>query len=257
MSKLELGAGLIGIGRAWGHKETPVPTEREVEIFLRSAFDLGIKYYDTAPSYGFSEERLGKFVSSLTSSQREQITVATKFGEHWNFETGTPYTDHSYDALVRSVDQSIARLGKIDILHVHKTTPDVLRSEDVRRALDYARGQGIIGFGVSVSDLESGKIVCENDRYSVIQLPFNQQNQKLSEIVDLAQERGKTVVINRPFNMGEILYEVGKELTPEEQRVEAYRFIAHRITTHGIVLTGTKSPVHLRDNIDAFREAIV
>lgn len=256
MSNLELGAGLIGIGRTWGHKETPVPTEQEAETFLRSAFELGITYYDTAPSYGSSEERLGQFLSTLTPAQREQITVATKFGEHWNFETNTPYTDHSFDALAKSIDQSVERLGKIDVLLVHKSTPEVLKSDDMKKALEYARRQGITSFGASVSDIESGRIICEDDRYSTAQLPFNQQNQNLSEILDLAQKKGKTVIINRPFNMGGILYEVGKELSPEEQRVEAYRFIARRVTTHGIVLTGTKSPNHLKDNMDAFKAAL-
>ena len=55
-----LGSGLIGIGRIWGAKITSVPSEKKASNFLDFAKKTGIFYFDTAPSYGKSEERLGK-----------------------------------------------------------------------------------------------------------------------------------------------------------------------------------------------------
>lgn len=256
MANIELGVGLIGIGREWGHAVTPVPSETEAQRFLETAFGLGITYFDTAPSYGWSELRLKKFINGLKPDQRKSITIATKFGEHWNSNTQEAYTDHSYDALVASIDKSLDRLGRVDILQLHKTNPDVLRSNDLIRAMDYARASGISTFGASVSDEESGRMVAEDSRFSVIQLPFNRSNQALKEIVDLVQDHGKLVVVNRPFNMGEILHSAGRQLSLDEQRVDSYRFIAENISARGIILTGTKSPQHLRENIYSFQEAI-
>ena len=52
--RLALGLGLIGIGKPWGHSEDAVPPEAQIRELLETAFTLGIRYLDTAPSYGVS-----------------------------------------------------------------------------------------------------------------------------------------------------------------------------------------------------------
>ncbi len=253
--KTALGVGLIGIGRKWGYRETPVPSEDQAVAYLSHAYENGIRFFDTAPAYGSSEERLGKFLKTLSPEQRRGVTVATKFGEHWDEERGEPFADHSLTALRKSFDQSVRRLGRIDLLQVHKTTPDVLRSSELAESIAYAQAQGITQFGASVNDRESAQMVVENDLFSSIQFPFNESNQTFAETIAAAHEKGKLVIINRPFNMGGVLYEKEKELSPEGQRTRAYKFILDRIPTNGIILTGTKSPHHLDENIEAFVEA--
>lgn len=250
--KTALGVGLIGIGRKWGHRETPIPSEEQAIAYLSHVYQKGITFFDTAPAYGSSEERLGKFLQTLSPEQRNGITVATKFGEHWDEDRGEAYADHSFPKLRASIDQSIARLGRIDLLQVHKTTPEVLRRSELAEAILYARKQGIKNFGASVSDSESAQMVCESDVFSSMQFPFNESNQTFLETIASAHERGKLVVINRPFNMGGVLYEKAQSLSPEQQRVHAYKFILDRLPTNGIILTGTKSPEHLDENIEAF-----
>ncbi len=250
---IELGCGLIGIGRVWGFKESAVPTEDEAIAFLDSALAQSIKYFDTAPSYGLSEPRLGKWLYRLTAEQRNSITVATKFGEHWSDQDQRPFVDHSFSGLKGSLDQSLARLGKIDVLQLHKTTPAVLKSDDLKKAWDYARQQGIHTFGASISDIESGEIVVEDDTYQLIQVPFNQQNTTFEPIIKAAQQKGKLVVTNRPFIMGET---INKDQTKnrEELEQEAFEFILRQYFT-GFILTGTKSSEHLTENLTAFNEA--
>lgn len=55
-----------------------VPTKRERLALLETAFDAGIRHYDTAPYYGYGEaERLlGEFLVG----KRDQVTLTTKFG---------------------------------------------------------------------------------------------------------------------------------------------------------------------------------
>lgn len=239
-----LGSGLIGIGRVWGHVRTPIPSEEEVLTFLQSAIDQGISYLDTAPSYGTSEERLGKFLTTLSAETRKKLIIATKFGEYWNTDKNDTYIDHSYTALKNSIDISIAHLKQINILYLHKTTPEVLKNPDVEKAFAYAKSLGIDYFGASVSDIESGEYVLNDSLYSVIQLPYNTDNVIFSEIIDKAKQKGKIVVINRPFNMG-------KNATDS---VAAFKFILQK-KCNGFILTGTKSPEHLKENIEAFSKA--
>src|SRR5271170_4974646 len=126
-----LGCGLIGIGRPWGFVASEVPTEAETFSFLEHAFELGIRYFDTAPSYACSEARLGSFLRKLTPEQREEVVIATKFGESWDEAAQDVVVDHSLDALTRSLDQSLDLLGTINVLQIHKTTPEVLRSQAI------------------------------------------------------------------------------------------------------------------------------
>jgi aryl-alcohol dehydrogenase-like predicted oxidoreductase len=242
--KVQLGLGLIGIGKPWGAVPHDVPSEREAIALLEFAYDLGISYFDTAPSYGdgVSEERLGRF---LAGASRDGITVATKFGEHWNRSTGEPYADHSFDALRRSLDRSCERLGRIDILHLHKTTPLALESDDVTRAWEYAASLGIRRVGPSASDLESARLAIADPRYTAIQLPFHAQYPTMAPAIAEAAARGMWVVVNRPFAMGAIAGD----------RHAAFRFIL-RHEFEGAILSGTTSTEHLAENWQAFQESI-
>jgi hypothetical protein len=77
---------------------------------------------------------LAYFLTSLSASERGAVTIATKFGEHWDPAAGGPFVDHSYDALRRSLHRTLERLGRIDVLQLHKTRPQVLASRDLDRA---------------------------------------------------------------------------------------------------------------------------
>ena len=139
--RVSLGLGLLSIGRAWGHVPGEPPPEAQARALLDYALDAGITFYDTAPAYGSSEERFGAFLRDIGPRARD-ITIATKMGEHWIADTSSTKIDHAYDAMCRSVDQSLARLGRIDLLQLHLGTHDTVAAPDTLRAIDYARSLG-------------------------------------------------------------------------------------------------------------------
>jgi D-threo-aldose 1-dehydrogenase len=127
---------------------------------IESAWDAGIRFFDTAPLYGhgLAETRLGKV---LRQKPRDEFTLASKVGrllradalpepgQSWR---GTPPVnpmfDFSYDGVMRSFEESLVRLGldRIDILHIHD--PDNHYDEAISgayRALDRLRADGAIG----------------------------------------------------------------------------------------------------------------
>jgi aryl-alcohol dehydrogenase-like predicted oxidoreductase len=248
-SQVEFGLGLIGIGRPWGFANPEVPGESQAIALLAKAYALGVRYFDTAPSYGVSEQRLGRFLAGLTPGERVGVRIATKFGEHWDATRGEPLVDHSFDALKRSLDGSIARLGRIDFLQLHKTTPTVLGSRDLWRAWEYAASLGIEAIGASVSDLESAHLAIAAEAYTILQFPYNVAQQTFGEVLERAAGRGIKLAINRPFGMGRLLYE-NRELTKRD----AFGYILEK-RFDGVILSGTKSPKHLQENWDAFGEA--
>ena len=249
MANIDLGLGIIGLGKPWGHVPSAVPPESEAIALLEFAFETGVRYYDSAPSYGGAEARLGKFLRSLQPRERSAVRIATKFGEHWNAAEGQPFVDHSADALRRSLDASLHQLGRIDLLQLHKTTPEVLRSRALEQAWEYAKSLGIAVIGASVSDLESAGLVIGDARYGCIQAPLNCHNTKFCGTVEAAAARGMWVAVNRPFAMGEMLYRE-QPVTP----VAAFRFL-RRLPFDGVVLTGTRSREHLAANWRDFHAA--
>jgi aryl-alcohol dehydrogenase-like predicted oxidoreductase len=249
-ARVEFGLGLIGIGKPWGFAHPEVPDEKQALTLLERAFSLGVRYFDTAPSYGVSEHRLGRFLSTLTPAERASVRIATKFGEHWDAAKAEPFVDHSLDALKRSLDGSVSRLGAIDFLQLHKTTPEVLASPALARAWEYAAAFGITGIGASVSDLESAGLAVAEETYRIVQFPYNAGQRNFAGTLERATARGMTVAINRPFAMGRMLYE-DSELT----KVDAFGLILGKPFT-GVILSGTKSPSHLEENWRAFGEAL-
>lgn len=99
-----------------------------------AAWDAGIRYFDTAPFYGYtrSERRLG---TMLTEHERADYVVSTKVGrlmmpdatvgpEEDAYAKPLPFRpvyDYSYDAILKSFEASQQRLGVLqpDILYVH------------------------------------------------------------------------------------------------------------------------------------------
>jgi aryl-alcohol dehydrogenase-like predicted oxidoreductase len=107
VSALALG-GVIGM-------QLPPSADHDPVALAEAALDLGITYFDTAPSYnsGQSETNYGH----VLRRRRKEVFLACKVG------------DRSYDGALRSIEQSLKRLqtDRVDLLQIHgvSTTEDV------------------------------------------------------------------------------------------------------------------------------------
>ncbi len=120
------------------------------EATVTTAVALGLGLVDTAPLYGSgsAERRIGRALASVDS---KSVIVATKVGRLLRNVEGvgvSPVFDFSYDGVMRSVEESLERLGldRVDILHIHD--PDDHHDEALEgafTALDQLRSEGSIG----------------------------------------------------------------------------------------------------------------
>ena len=250
----KLGLGLIGIGRPWGHKYSGMPTEKRVQELLDAALELGITFWDTASSYGTSEERIGNYLRSLPTAKRESVFVSTKFGDQWEPGAKDSYADHSFEALRRSLDRSLAKLPKIHLLHVHRAKAETLKNDDVLRALEYARKCGITAFGASVKEKDAAQVAMESGLFTWLQLPYNVSNSSLGPSIDAAKKKGLQIIINRPFAEGTVIYDTEGRDRGRQTRLSALRFVVGK-KCGGVVLVGTSSPPHLREDAELFKTA--
>lgn len=148
-----LGLGTTALGGLYDPLEASV-----AEATMAEAVRQGVRFFDTAPQYGhgLAERRLGEGLQGLP---RDSYVVATKVGrllragahldKRYYFGTPevNPVFDFSYDGVMRSVEESLERLGldRVDILHVHDPDDHVEEALDgAVRALRQLRDEGSI-----------------------------------------------------------------------------------------------------------------
>jgi D-threo-aldose 1-dehydrogenase len=233
LGKSSLSVTSFGFGTApLGGFRARIP-EAEAVATISTAYDAGVRFFDTSPYYGYgrSELRLG---AALRDMPRADLVISTKIGR-WmtpvrpGMDTSglrqggldfAPTFDYSYDGVMRSLEQSWLRLGmnRIDVVFIHDvdfwTIGDhaVLEQrfaqvvDDGYRALDELRRAGVIGaIGVGLNEVDiSSRFVRALDldcvllagRYTLL------EQGALDGFLPLCTERGVGVVIGGPFNSG-------------------------------------------------------
>ncbi len=117
-----LGLGCMGLSSALG----PATERKQAVELIRSAFDLGVTFFDTAEVYGpYTNEKL---VGEALAPVRDRVVIATKFGFDIDPETGAQRGLNSRPEHIRRVaEASLKRLktGVIDLLYQHRVDPEV------------------------------------------------------------------------------------------------------------------------------------
>jgi D-threo-aldose 1-dehydrogenase len=209
VTRLGLGtAPLGGLFRAVAEEDALAVVER--------AYELGSRLFDTAPLYGFglAERRLGQV---LCRKPRSEFVVATKAGvqqsgppaDNGYTYAGDPVCDFSYDGVLRSVEESLERLGldRVDIVHIHDCDDHFVQAlTGAYRALDRLRSEGTIaavGAGMNQAEMltkfaREGRFDCFllAGRYTLL------DQSGLAELLPLCRDSGIAVIIGGAFNGG-------------------------------------------------------
>ena len=157
LGSLEVSGIGLGVQNMHRRYETTVPYRPEMINIIRSAFENGVTFFDTAEAYGPHEcERiLGEAVEPF----RDEVQIATKFGFHIDPETGERRggTNSNPDHIKRVVEGMLRRLrtDRIDLLYQHRVDPDV-PIEDVAGAIKDLMDEGkVLHWGLSEMGLNT------------------------------------------------------------------------------------------------------
>lgn len=204
----------------------------EARAVIDAAWDLGVRYFDSAPYYGFtrSELRLG---AAMRARPREQVVISTKAGRLMRLDNSIgpggggwpdplpfrPQYDYSYDGIRRSHDDSVRRMGidGVDILMVHDidlSTHGKLQQHHWKqltrnggfRALQALRDEGRVrAIGIAASECQvvaAAMRECALDctllsgRYTLL------EQSALSPLLDACVRQRNAVIIGDPFHGG-------------------------------------------------------
>jgi len=238
-----LGLGTVKLGRDQGVKYPngfTIPDDREAQMLLTLARDLGINLIDTAPAYGTSEERLGP----LLRGQRHEWVIVSKVGEE--FEGGQSRHDFSAEHTRLSVERSLKRLETdfIDLVLVHSDGNDlaVLNDSGVYQALAELKQQGKIrGYGFSGKTVEGGLLALREGDCAMVTYNLNEQSEK--PVLDYAASHGKAILVKKALASGHVCLSPGVD--PVQASFEL--LFAHPGVASAIV--GTINPLHLAHNV--------
>ena len=215
----EIGFGAAQLGNLYR------PTgEDEARAAIETAWDTGIRYFDTAPHYGLglSERRLG---AALRGRPRDDYVLSTKVGrllvpsdapegamDDQGFAVPATFRrewDLSRDGIRRSVDESLERLGldRIDIAYLHDPDDHGPQAHaEAIPALIELRDEGIVGAvgaGMNQSAMPA-EFVRRHDvdvimlagRYTLL------EQGALDDLLPAAVDRGVRIVAAAVYNSG-------------------------------------------------------
>lgn len=144
-----LGLGCMGLSFGYG----PAVDKEQGISLIRSAFDLGVTFFDTAAAYGpyANEELLGEALAPV----RDRVVIATKFG----FKNGKPAEGlDSRPETIRAVTEaSLRRLrtDRIDLLYQHRVDPSVPMEEVAGTVKELIGAGKVKHFGMSEAGVKS------------------------------------------------------------------------------------------------------
>lgn len=221
----ELGFG----GSAIGNLYRPT-TREEAHNAIISAWESGVRYFDTAPSYGYglSERRIG---DGLRELPRDSYVLSTKVGrllvpdgtpkEHEQYPQALPFRiqyDYSHDGIMRSFDHSLHRIGtdSIDLLYIHdigklmhgERHPEMMRTllESGYRALSELREQKVIrAIGLGVQEWQVCLELMPQTDLDCIMLAgrYTLLEQEVLEVFfPSCEQRGISIIAAGPYNSG-------------------------------------------------------
>ena len=228
----------LGLGGApMGGLFSPVGAQTAADT-VRRGYDLGIRFFDTAPLYGRgkSERFYGEGLGEL---DRDSYVLSSKVGrvldpndeasdEDDTYVEVPPYDvvfDFSRDGVLRSIEESIERLGleRLDIALIHD--PDDHWEQAIGEAyptLAELRSQGVvraIGAGMNQWEMPA-RFAREGDfdcfllagRYTLL------DQSGLDEFLPLCESKQVSVILGGPYNSGVLASDLGPDTTYFYQR---------------------------------------
>lgn len=224
-----LGFGAAPIGNLYEEVD-----EDQALSAIRAAYDAGVRYFDTAPYYGYglSESRLGRGLRDLP---RSALTISTKVGRRVHDDAAAvgrrdgfavdgrrAEFDYSRDGVLRSIESSLRRLDTdhIDILLLHdigrfsqgKNHDEALAEATTGggiRALEELRAEGVVrAIGAGVNEWQIIDELMNHARWDVFLLA-NRYTLLDQEVIDRLFPRieaeGVAIVIGAALNSGILL----------------------------------------------------
>ena len=183
---------------------------------LEDAYNLGIRYFDTAPGYGLAEELLLEW---LQTKNDKTIEVATKWGYTYtaNFDANATIhevKEHSLSKLNEQWNFSKQLLPYLKVYQIHSATLEtgVLENKAVLNQLAFLKKEHNLKIGLTTTGTNQVEViqkalsvfVDDDQLFDVFQVTYNFLDQSLLEIIDELELQNKQIVIKEALANGRV-----------------------------------------------------
>lgn len=197
-----LGFGAFKIGRNEGIKYPTgydLPSDDDTARLLNGVLNLGCTLIDTAPAYGLSEERIGRYLAK----RRNEFLLSTKVGE--TFANGKSTYDFTAAGVRASLERSRDRLHSdvLDLVFIHSPSNDrdVLEQTEVVGVLQEYRDRGVIrAIGLSGKTVEGARLAMA--WADMLMVEFHPQDTSHQSVIQEAQQRNIAVFVKKGLGSG-------------------------------------------------------
>ncbi|MCX4760694.1 aldo/keto reductase [Streptomyces sp. NBC_01275] len=275
-----IGLGLAAVGRP-GYinlgRDGDLGENRSVETLrtrthelLDAAYAQGVRYVDTARSYGRAEEFLADWLTARP--EVDDIVVGSKWGYTYTADWSTDaekheVKDHTLQTYERQRAETAELLGdRLDLYQIHSVTPDspALTDKDLHARLAEAAAQGLtVGFstsGPAQADAIRAALAVTVDGaplFRTVQSTYNALETSAGPALAEAHDAGLTVIVKEGMANGRLaaphapdaLKAVAAETSLGCDAV-ALALILRRPWA-GVVLSGAATAAQLASNLHA------
>ena len=229
-------------------------TEENAEKVLNTVLDIGINFVDTAPDYGISEERIGKYISH----RRSEFFLATKCGCNIGEDGVRQEPAHVWTAeqLHKNIERSLSRMktDHVDILQMHNPSTEDVEKNGLIDALEKIRKAGKTRFiGVSSTTPHLSDFI-RMGVFDSFQIPYSLLERTHERLIREAADAGSGIVIRGGIAKGHHDTERWKnwekaKLDELLEGMDKYEFVLRFTLTHpncNTTIVGTADLKHIQ-----------
>lgn len=279
MTTTQIGLGLAALGRPdYINIRQNSNIDKSKTAFKNVAFEVmdfayknGVRYFDTAPSYGLGEQFLLDWKSTR---QHKDLILSTKWGYTYvaNWELGYEgkheIKEHSLSKLNEQWETSKALLPQLKIYQVHSATLEsgILKDTAIHERLCQLKKEYGLQIGISTSGSNQSEIlniakdiaVHNQLLFDSYQVTYNVFEQSTFDTLQKLKTLGKTIIIKEALANGRVFtknnakkqletlsktYNVGADAI-------ALRFVIDTLQPN-MVLSGASNTNNLAQNLKA------
>lgn len=236
---------------------------------LSNAYQLGVRYFDTAPSYGKGEAFLKEWQDTHKHTDAD---LATKWGytyvANWklNYKGAHEVKEHSIDKLLEQWETSKKMLPALKVYQIHSATLEsgVLENQKVLKHLARIKKETGLLIGLTSSGTNQSTVLREAAEikingvylFDAFQATYNFLEPTTFDVLSELVSKGKKVIIKEAVANGRIFTNTPTLLTDLATKYNvgidaiAIRFVIDSLNPD-VVLSGAFSKKQLQENLKA------